>query len=153
MKGNCQMQQTMDEVLECLVLKNHYYEKFYELTLKFLRVANKNQWDETASFVEDRERILSIIRSFDLKMGKLNPKLMNSTVSVDLYQEQVRKLMQVRNNWVTKIVALDLEIISKMDEIKSETIRELKAVTDSEESLKDFSVSSSKRSVKPHKTV
>jgi hypothetical protein len=60
----------MEEVIHYLDLKNQYYEKFHTMTLKFLESANRDRWDDIDAFVDNRERILNIIRSFDFKIAK-----------------------------------------------------------------------------------
>jgi hypothetical protein len=60
----------MEEVIHYLEMKNHYYEKFQTITEKFLQQANQDRWDEIEFFVDNRERILNIIRSFDFKIAE-----------------------------------------------------------------------------------
>src|SRR4051812_5301060 len=59
----------MDEVIYYLELKNQYYEKFHQMTRRFLDKANQNQWEGLDFFVENRERVLKIIQYFDHKIA------------------------------------------------------------------------------------
>jgi hypothetical protein len=136
----------MDEVLHYLTLKNQYYEKFYNVTLKFIELANQNNWDEIELFVDNRERILNIIHSFDYKISQLFQELKMSKDELDSYREQVQLIMGARRTIADKIVEADLELISKMDEMKTETIRELKKTLETSHQINSFS--SVKRQVK-----
>ncbi len=142
----------MEEVLHYLELKNNYYEKFYNVTLKFIEQANQNRWDEIELFVDNRERILNIIHSFDHKISLNFQKLQLSTDELDIYRTQVKELMETRAMWAQRIVTLDLELISKMDDMKTETIRELKKSMETNQQLSSFAPPM-KRPIKPRKDV
>ena len=116
----------MEEVLHYLELKNQYYEKFYSVTARFLEQAQQNQWNDIELFVDNRERILSIIRSYDFKIAKHFQDLNLGKNQVDGYRDRVQELLRIRGEIAQKIVSTDLELIAKMDEMKTETIRELK---------------------------
>ena len=58
----------MEEVIYYLELKNQYYEKFHNVTKRLLEYVQQNRWDILPSFVDTRERILHIIRSYDFKI-------------------------------------------------------------------------------------
>ena len=135
----------MDEVLRCLELKNHYYEKFYSVTSKFIEQTNKNDWDNLDFFVDNRERILNIIRSFDFQVSKAFKDKNLNLSQIEQYQPQVKLLLEKRADWAAKIVALDLELISKIDEMKSDTIKDLKKTMDTQHRLNSFAKSSPPR--------
>ena len=136
----------MEEVLHYLALKNQYYEKFYTVTVKFIELANQNNWDEIELFVDNRERILNIIHSFDFKISQRFQELKLSKDELDDYRDQVQNLIGARRAIADKIVEADLELISKMDEMKTETIRELKKTLETSHQINSFS--SVKRQVK-----
>jgi len=142
----------MEEVLHYLELKNNYYEKFYTITLKFIEQANQNRWDEIELFVDNRERILNIIHSFDFKISENFQMLQLSAEELDIYRARVKSLMEARAEWAQRIVTLDLELISKMDEMKTETIRELKRSMETNQQLNSFAPHM-KRQPKPRKDV
>ena len=60
----------MEEVIHYLEMKNKYYEKFFTISTKFLEETNSDQWDNLSFFVENRERLLNIIRSLDQKIAR-----------------------------------------------------------------------------------
>lgn len=144
----------MEEVIHYLELKNQYYSKFYSVTLRFLDRTNRNDWDEMGLFVDNRERILNIIRSFDYKIADRFQNLCLPPNELACYRSRVKELLDTRRDLAHKIVALDLELISKMEEIKSETIRELKKNFETSSQLNSFAGgASAKRSLKPRRDV
>src|SRR4051812_49119404 len=73
----------MDEVIYYLELKNQYYEKFHQMTRKFLEKASQNNWDGLDFFVENRERVLKIIQYFDHKIATILKSIPAGTTDVD----------------------------------------------------------------------
>ncbi|MCB0405085.1 MAG: hypothetical protein KDD51_09885 [Bdellovibrionales bacterium] len=144
----------MEELLGYLKLKNQYFEKFLKVTRQFLQCSDEQKWNDISFFVDNRERILNIIRYFDHKIARLFNAQQMASVDVVRYRPEVKKLLQDRERLAKKIVKLDLELISTIDEMKSETIGELKRSLDSKRQLKSFDVSSEPlvSSHKPRKT-
>ncbi len=128
----------MEEVIHYLELKNQYYEKFYNVTAKFLAQATQERWDDVEFFVDNRERILNIIRSFDFKISNLLEDLELDDAQTKLYRPQVKGLLDSRASIARKIVAQDLELIQKIDEMKTDTIKELKRTLETTQQLNSF---------------
>ncbi len=128
----------MKEVLESLEMKNHYYEKFLSTTLKLLNQARNNVWDELEFYVDNRERILNIIRSYDHKISEQMSEKEVSASDKDRYKHQVQALLDTRAILAKKIVDADLELISRIDEMKMDTIKELKQNIETEQHFSTF---------------
>ena len=128
----------MEEVLQYLELKNHYYEKFYSITQKFLDQIARNNWKDLNFFVDSRERILSIIRSFDAKISQAvennSPKKQVSKVDKAI----LNQMMIRRRGLADKILELDLQVIAAIDDYKNETIRELKKTLEAQPQIDAF---------------
>jgi len=128
----------MEEVLHYLEMKNHFYEKFYTITKKLLDQVARNDWTDLEFFVDSRERILNIIRSFDAKIscvvelegGKLNPQKEDKAL--------MNQMMKARKYLADKILELDLQVIAAIDEYKNETIRELKKTVETQQQMNAF---------------
>lgn len=116
----------MEEVVHYLEMKNQYYDKFLEISEKFLHQNEESKWEDLPFFVDNRERILNIIRSFDLRIAKAFEKAPPSQDQLVVYRARVRSLMNRRKEVADRILEIDLELMSQIDEVKSETIRELK---------------------------
>lgn len=141
----------MEEVLHYLELKNQYYEKFYTVTLRFMAQAAQNNWADIELFVDNRERILNIIRSYDFKIAKHFQAVSLENSEVNDYRDKVQDLLKVRGEWAQKIVTLDLELMTKMDEVKTETIRELKRSVEVSHQIGSFTPPEAKARIKPRK--
>jgi hypothetical protein len=128
----------MEEVIEYLQMKNHYYEKFYSLTAKFLAQVQKNNWDDISFFVDNRERLLNIIRSFDYKISRVFDESQLSEGALVKLRPQVKALLDKRAELASKIVNIDLELISKIDEYKSDAIRDLKKSVETKSQVDSF---------------
>ena len=128
----------MEEVIHYLELKNQYYEKFYTITSKFLDQIIRDDWKGLDLVVDNRERILNILRSFDMKIAELFDRLDVQQTQVDLYRSRVKSLMDKRTEWVNKIVRLDLDLIAKIEDVKTDTIRELRRTVETGQQLHSF---------------
>jgi len=116
----------MEEVLHYLDLKNRYYEKFIALTERFLTEARSEQWERLPEVADSRERILHILRSFDFKISNLFEDLNLGSFDLETYRERVKSHFTRREELVQRIVVLDLELIGRLDELKSEALKDLR---------------------------
>jgi hypothetical protein len=137
----------MQEVLECLEMKNHYYQKFLSVTMKLLDNARKEDWEDIDFYVDNRERLLNIIRSFDFKISKALEKFTLSEKEKIHYKDQVKTLLGKRKEIADNIIKADLEIISRIDEMKNETIKTLKKTQETEQQINLFQKPNSNRKV------
>jgi|LakMenE01Jun11ns_1017448.scaffolds.fasta_scaffold9824672_1 ClpP class serine protease len=128
----------MEEVLQYLEMKNHYYEKFYSITQKFLDHIARNDWKDMEFFVDSRERILNIIRSFDAKISKAVETSQKKKSFSDEERSLMSKMMAKRKVLADKIVDLDLQVIAAIDDYKNETIRELKKTVEVQQQMDSF---------------
>lgn len=129
----------MEKVLYYLDLKNNYYEKMYAMTLKQSEKAARGDWADLELFVENRERILNLLRSYDFKIATSFEKEQHRGAELNQYAEAVKILLENRKIWADKIIALDLLLMSKMEEFKNETIRELKKTVETQHQVHAFS--------------
>ncbi|MFM8270629.1 MAG: hypothetical protein ACKN9V_10615 [Pseudomonadota bacterium] len=128
----------MEEVMQYLEMKNHYYEKFYSVTLKFLDQIARNDWTNLNFFVDSRERILNIIRSFDAKISHAVNEAKDHVQTGTTERSLMKKMMDERKLLADKILELDLQVISAIDDYKSETIRELKKTVETQQQIDAF---------------
>ena len=119
----------MEEVLYYLELKNQFFEKLLAMTEDFLSKAKNNLWTRVNQFTEDRERVLDMIRTFESKIAQKFSNVHLSADEVQFYQPLVKEHFRKRESLVHRIVNLDLELIARIDEIKSERILELTQTT------------------------
>lgn len=128
----------MEEVLQYLEMKNHYYEKFYTVTKKFLDQIARNEWKDIDFFVDSRERILNIIRSFDAKISNVVEQSEKSIEMNSVDKTLMQRMMSQRREIADKILDLDLQLIAAIDDYKNETIRDLKKTVATQQHLEAF---------------
>lgn len=138
----------MDDVLQYLEMKNHYYEKFFALSKKFLDQVSMGKWDDLEYFVDNRERILSIIRSFDFQISKAMEGRKVTEDETSQYKESIKTFLGKRTELAAKIVALDLELISRIDDHKSDTIKELKKTVETQQHVASFTKTTPRKTLK-----
>ena len=142
----------MEEVLRYLEMKNHFYEKFYAITVRFIEQTARDEWDDMSLFLDNRERILNIIHTFDYKIAQHFQGVSLTSDDLDIYRSRVKSLMDTREELGKRIISLDLELISKMEEIKTETIRDLKRSVETSQQIGSFTPMP-KRAPKPRTDV
>lgn len=116
----------MDEIINLLNEKNSCLEKFYNLNEKEMQNFINGNFDNLESFYECREGILNMIRRVDemIDIASLSFEESNDQPEATV-TEKVAVAMQTKNKMIERILEQDLEILSTIDQAKSEIIREL----------------------------
>jgi hypothetical protein len=135
----------MEEVIEYLKMKNKYYEKFYTISTKFLEETNRDHWDNLSFFVENRERLLNIIRSLDLKIARAFKESTNNEAEMESYKATLQQLFDKKKHLGERIISIDLQLISRIDSMKTETIKKLKSTLKTHSHLDSFERTSNTR--------
>ncbi|MBY0371731.1 hypothetical protein K2X33_13690, partial [bacterium] len=105
-------------------------------------------------FMDSRDRILNIIRSYDFKIAETFQKLNIGPDKLNSYGGRVREILDKREVLGKKIIDQDLTLMGKIDEVRSDTIRELKKTQDTGLKLHSFtSTPATPRRVKTTKEV
>jgi hypothetical protein len=138
MKAQPKRENAMEEVIYYLELKNQYYEKFLSITEKFLAHVQQDQWDSIDYFVDNRERILNIIRSYDCKIAELFQQIDVTSARLETYSNRVKDLLERREALGKRIMDQDLELIGRIDEVRTDTIKELKKTQDATQKIHSF---------------
>ena len=133
----------MEEVIQYLEMKNNYYQKFFDISLKFLTEAKSDQWDNLKFFVENRERLLNIIRSLDQKIARAFNESSMTEEEMNSYRENLKRLFDQKKSLGEKIISIDLQLISKVDYLKTQTIKDLKSTLKTHHQIDSFQRSSS----------
>jgi hypothetical protein len=113
----------MHRIISLLDQKNHYLEKFYSLNEEeLLNFAQKN-FDHLEEFYRTREEILNLIRYIDQELDKLETAELSSAE-----KRHAQEALAIKEEYVTRILAQDLEILSCIESAKSSIIRELQEI-------------------------
>jgi len=130
--------ESMEEVIHYLDLKNKYYEKFLAMTEQFLLQVQQDRWENMEYFMDNRERILNIIRSYDFKIAETFQKIDVTADRLQAYGGRVREIMDKRESLGRRIMDQDLTLIGKIDEVRTDTIRELKKTQETGQKIHSF---------------
>lgn len=118
----------MLRIISLLQEKNHYLEKFYSLNETELVNFSIGNFDSLENFYNTRERILEIIKYLDAQLDQENSAAsdFNGINSED--RRQVAEAMRTKDEYVSRIIEQDLEVLSCIEAAKSNIIRELQDV-------------------------
>jgi hypothetical protein len=121
----------MDRIIELMAHKNHFLENFYSTNEKQLAELTQGEYNNLENFYETRESLIESIRYLDSEIGKeldieleLGADPDPSLVAADI-RNQVIDHLKIKNMYVTRILDLDLQIISQIEKIKSSIIKDL----------------------------
>jgi hypothetical protein len=118
----------MDQIINLLKEKNHYLKKFYTLNKAELLRLSDGDFSRLDYFYQSRENILDMISHIEAKMeadlGKTEPILSVS----EQERQKVRNELSFKDDVVGQILDQDLQILSMIEDAKTEIIKELQEV-------------------------
>ena len=112
------------DFLTLLKEKNHFLDKFYELTVDKAPEFKKGNFEALEYFYQNRENILNIIEELDTRIN-----LAGDEVQFNDEIEKAIEIEMVRRDFIVKrILHSDIEILSCLDQEKSNILRELQGM-------------------------
>jgi hypothetical protein len=119
----------MNAVMTLLNDKNEHLHKFLRLNETELINFMQGNFDNLEIFYQSRETILDLIRCID---GLVEVALKdNPTAASDVEASDKKDLLRIlnrKNDLVTQILAQDLQILSVIEQAKSDIIKDLRQV-------------------------
>jgi hypothetical protein len=112
----------MIRIIELVNQKNHFLEKFYSLNENELINFAQGEFDNLESFYSSREKILEMIKYID---DQLNKTQINTTETTSEDKLELKSALAIKDEYVSRILEQDLEILAHIESAKSEIIREL----------------------------
>lgn len=112
----------MLRIVSLLNSKNHYLEQFYSLNESELLNFAKYDFSNIEYFYQTRENILEAIRYVD---GEITAAQNESCVVSDSHKREVTAALAIKDEYVNRILAQDLEVLACIESAKSTIIREL----------------------------
>jgi len=115
-------------IINLLQEKNHYLEKFYSLNeTEVINFSNGN-FDNLESFYNTREKILEILKYIDSQLDQVQSALNDlSNISTE-ERRQLKESLVTKDEYVSRIIDQDLEVLACIEAAKSNIIRELQDV-------------------------
>jgi len=116
----------MLRIINLLNQKNHYLEKFYSLNETELLNFTQGCFDHLESFYQMRDKILDIIRYIDNEVEKAQVSA-EGVLTSDI-RSQIREALAIKEEYVSRILAQDLEVLACIETAKSNIIKELQSI-------------------------
>jgi hypothetical protein len=111
-------------IISLLNQKNHYLEKFYSVNENEILNFAKGEFSNLENFYQTREKILETIAYIDSQIEA-------ESASPDITSAERREIstaLAIKEEYVSRILAQDLEILSCIESAKSSIIRELQDI-------------------------
>jgi hypothetical protein len=118
----------MDTIINLLKDKNYHLQKFYQLNETELLNFTESNFDNLEVFYQSRETILDLIRCIDRLIDAASAAHGSPEKISDQNKKEMLSSMNQKNDLVTRILAQDLQILSVIEQAKSEIIKELRQV-------------------------
>jgi hypothetical protein len=118
----------MLRIINLLEEKNHYLEKFYALNETEIINFSLGNFENLERFYNTRERILEILKYIDGQLDLVNSETEDLSQFSPEDRRQVREAMNIKDEYVGRIIEQDLEVLAFIEAAKSNIIRELQDV-------------------------
>lgn len=117
----------MTRIIQLLDQKNHYLEKFYSLGEQTLKELSMGQFNDVEGFYQNREKILEMIRYIDYEVNEAQGQITDDVDATT--KSEVKERLKIKEVYVSQILDQDLSIMSFIEQVKTDIIRELQQVT------------------------
>jgi hypothetical protein len=134
----------MDTIINLLKDKNYHLQKFYQLNESELLNFAEDNFDNLEVFYQARETILDLIRCIDRLIDAASNAHENPGQISDRNKREMITCMSEKNELVTKILSQDLQILSVIEQAKSEIIKELRQVQGAKKAVGAYKSGSSR---------
>src|SRR5262245_60385582 len=121
------MEDQMETIINLLNDKNYHLQKFHQMNETELMNFTEGNFDGLEVFYQSRETILDLIRCIDRLIEAASAAQETVEIS-DQNKQAMLKAMNMKDDLVTRILAQDLQILSLIEQAKSNIIKELRGV-------------------------
>lgn len=135
----------MEQVLQLLKDKNHFLQKFYRINEAELLNFAEGNFDNLENFYKSRDSILDTIHRVDELMGAAEIHMDPTMYIPGDVKKTVVKELDFKNEIVNKILAQDLQLISWIEQAKTDIINELSQIRSARKVFKSYSSGPNKK--------
>jgi hypothetical protein len=128
----------MTRVVALLNEKNHYLEKFFTLNETELANFVQGKFDNLEYFYQTRDRILDVVKYIDAQIEKEN--FAHEAVVSDEMKKQVRESLKIKDQYVSRIIEQDIQVLTCIESAKNQIIRELQNLQKSKKAVGGYKV-------------
>ncbi len=118
----------METIINLLKDKNYHLQKFYQLNESEMLNFIEGNFDNLEVFYQSRETILDLIRCIDRLVDAAAAAHTEPGKISNQNKKEMLTAMASKNDLVTGILGQDLQILSVIEQAKSEIIKELRQV-------------------------
>jgi hypothetical protein len=118
----------MLRIISLLQEKNHYLEKFYSLNETEIINFSHGNFDGLENFYNTRERILEILKYIDGQLEQAQNNIHEVSGAPTDERRQIKEALAIKDEYVSRIIDQDLEVLTCIEAAKSNIIRELQDV-------------------------
>jgi hypothetical protein len=122
------MEGNVTRIISLLNEKNHYLEKFYSLNEVELANFAQGMFDNLQSFYQTREKILDVLKYVDSQIDRAHNEMSPDAVMVQADRQQIKEALTIKDEYVSRIIEQDLQVLSCIEMAKNSIIRELQDV-------------------------
>lgn len=130
----------MTRIIDLLMHKNHYLENFYATNEEALEQFRVGDFASIEEFYQTRERILDNVRYIDSELNKAQEEISGDIESEA--RQEVRRHLAIKDEYVSRILEQDLEILACIEKAKSQIIRELRDIQKSKRAVSGYKTKS-----------
>lgn len=118
----------MDKVLILLIERNKYIQKLYEVNHKEINRIMANCFDHVEEFYKIRGHLLDIIQNLEEMLDEaLKTTHLPATKRI---RNKIQNILEEKDKTVKKILQQDLEILSIIEQRKTQMIQKLQVSSD-----------------------
>lgn len=118
--------------------KNHYLEKFYALNETEIHNFSMGNFEGLEHFYQTREKILDILKYVDSEIDKCHEDMDYATAVALEDKKAIREALMIKDEYVTRIIEQDLEVLTCIETAKNNIIRELQDVRKSRKVMNGY---------------
>ncbi|MDG0816949.1 flagellar protein FliT [Bdellovibrio svalbardensis] len=130
----------MTRIITLLNEKNHYLEKFYSLNEVELANFAQGQFDNLQHFYQTRERILDVLKYVDAQIEKAHGEMGPNATLTENDRTQVREALSIKDEYVTRIIEQDIQVLTCIETAKNSIIKELQEVRRNRKGISGYKV-------------
>ncbi len=128
----------MHTIIELLNEKNFCLEKFIRVNETEINNFTAGNFDNLEDFYATREGLLEIIKRIDFLIDEKNQDPVDLAKISAEFKKEILDAQRCKNDLVGQILQQDLEILSALENAKSEIIRELSSVRTNKKAIGSY---------------
>jgi hypothetical protein len=128
----------MTTIIELLTERNNYLQRFVRLNDEYLKKFRTGDYDLIDDFYNIREGYLQNVNKAENHLSNYLASNSQLRVRSGDAKSLIRSLLVEKDELVKSILDQDLEVLSLIDNEKSQIIRELKAIKNNKKGIKGY---------------